>query len=300
MAERAPQFTLEHLNTHASRWLQRRQLLWSAGLGVVSVTCVVLSMMWIWPALQETQDSLHKLRQEATVSTQRAALLTNITAEDQQNFVRIAQALPPTKEPLVILQALEDIAQESSVTLSQFDTNPGLVSTVSALPNRGGSGIPTQNVVVSAELSGTFAQITQALERIESSAPVMEVTELSLRPDNRDAALSDQAIYNAEVAIMSFFYPPVAAGPGNSIAKALTSQQQSTLLTVQSWRNRLPEPTGTPPAFTRTNLFILEAVPPTPATFPVEQTQPDGVTTESSTPEESAEQTPAPTTPTEI
>ena len=247
------------------RLLLRRKLVWAVSFGLASVVMWLVSGFVLWPMGIQVQTDLTRTEQAVLAATQRSSVLTGIDPEDQQNFLRVAQTLPASKEPLVVLQALTDIAQEVSVTLSEYDTNPGLISTGAAVANRGATASRVQNMNVAVEMTGTFQQIREALDLLESAAPIMEVTELSLSPNNRTEIQGGETAYRARLQLTSYFLPPTAAGTGAGVARALTPQQQEVFDRIILWRNRLPDQPLTPEVFSRTNLFQIEVQNPTSA-----------------------------------
>jgi hypothetical protein len=265
MAAELPKITFDASSQDAKRFLMRRNLLYGIGAIAGAIVTLLLLALWIWPSANGVQADLANAKKEFAVSTERTQVLSGISPEDKADFLRAAQTLPPSKEPLVVLQALTDIAQESGVLLSKYDTNPGLISTGSALANRGASATNrVQSLLVSVEMSGTFQQIRQALDLVESAAPIMEVTELSLSPTSREETDVSQATYKAILKVTTYFYPSAGVGTPGSGAKALKPDQSTTFDTIRTWRNRLPEGIVNPEVYSRTNLFQLEV--PVPST----------------------------------
>lgn len=258
MPVEAPKFTIEMPQLQTNRLLQRQKLIAGVGLSLAGFLMVGLSLALIVPRALDAQAKLKSQKQTVEQSTERAQLVSTLSEEDRANFVRASQVLPASKEPLIILQALSDIADEAQVNLGKYDTNPGIISTGSALANRSTTRLPYQTMQVQVEIEGSFQQINRALELMESTAPMMEVTELSLTPTRRLEESGPASFYTATLQVTSYTLPPQVT-TGEQKAKSLTPRQQETLAEILNWRNRLPPNATTPAVFSRTNLFIIEA-----------------------------------------
>lgn len=259
MASKTPQITIELPSIQYARFLQRRKLLGGVVAGGIGIICLFVFALQLVPKTLAARERMSTSEKTVSATTQRAAIITNISQEDQENFLRVAQALPQTKEPLIVLQALDDISREANVVVGEFDTTPGLVSTASAVANRAAARTTSQTLTIAVEISGTFQQINRALELLESAAPVMEVTELSLTPTDRNQVSAVLARYTATLQVTSYFLPAQLQASGQT-AQPLTSAQKQTLEALLRWRNRLPTTPSSPEVFARTNLFVIEGL----------------------------------------
>lgn len=229
---------LEMKPIEVSQILQRRQLIGSVVIIVVTLSLAGFGGTWLWGKVQESLETSNDHRQALQLATQRAALVSTLTPDDRANFLRAEQALPPSKEPLLVLQALTDVARDAGVSVGQFDTSPGVVSTVSAVQNRSGSSrnAAGSSFQIGVEMTGTFQQITDALQDIETALPLMEITEMSITPSERGLVSTSSAVtYATQLQVTSYFFPvPPPAGRANE----LTRTQQETVARLREMQNR--------------------------------------------------------------
>ncbi len=250
-------FTIDTPQFDLRRILQRREFVIGGAILFGAVILLLVAFFGIWPSNTKTRTDLQRVRQTNDIAAQRSQILSEISEEDRQDFVRIERTLPASKEPLIVLRALQNVADEAGVSVRKFDTSPGVVSTGSAaVPTRNQAARRTQSFQISVEMEGGFQQVKEALELLESAAPIMEVTQLSLAPRSGSFDNEDSAVFLATVQITSYFFPPTGTAP-TGMARNLTGVQRSAFDTVRVWQNRMPV-NITPEIFSRTNLFRLE------------------------------------------
>lgn len=255
--------------------VQRRSLLAGGGLLVASVLLLAFGAMPFWNRVQVVRSDIGRERQALQRVRQRANLLTSITPEDQSKFDQVGRALPLGKQPLVVLQTLELIAQEAGVSLGKYDLNPGLISTQAAeaatrqaTRARQAQAARAQVMPVSIEVVGEFAKIQQTILLIEQSLPLMEVLEMSLNPETRETGFgSPTTNYIANLLVQSYFAPLDPKDLARQGAAALNRDQEAALAIILGMRYRLPstpESAAPPPAFTNLDPFGVGSTAPAP------------------------------------
>lgn len=260
---------LEMKPVEVSQLLQRRQLVASVGVIVATLLFVAFGGSWVWRKIQESLTTTKRQRQELQQITQRAALVSTLSPDDRANFLRAEQALPPAKEPLVILQALTDVAREAGVSVGQFDSSPGVVSTTSAVQNRSRTSrnAAGSSFQIEVEMTGTFEQIKDALQDIETALPLMEVTEMSITPSERGLVSTSSAVTYATLMQVTSYFLPQPQPTGR--ATELTRVQQETVSRLQQMQDRInPEFRLPPQQFDNPDFFFTVAPSPEPVATP--------------------------------
>ncbi|MCD8484264.1 hypothetical protein LRY65_00110 [Candidatus Woesebacteria bacterium] len=191
-------------------WLQRRQLVIAVGLFLGAGLLLAVGAYQFWQIASQVQISITQKEEELSKAEQRATLLNTISPDDRTGYVLVEQALPRFKEPLQVLRTLEAISQETQVALGEYDLNPGVVSTESAQQSGSSrsrsSGSRTQSLIIEIEVTGSFSQITNAINSIEESLPLMEITDMRIAPSRR-GSIGDLAgvQYTATLQLVSYY-----------------------------------------------------------------------------------------------
>lgn len=232
-------------------WLQRRQLVIAVVLGVSAVGLLFGVLYPLWGTISRAQTNIQQQKNVLSRLQQRAGIVTAVNEKDRESFALIQQAIPPFKEPILMLKTVEAIAQETGISLSQYDLSPGLVSTesssVQAAPVRGrttgsASSARLESIPMKVVVTGTFPQINQALAAFEESRPILEVQQLSITPARRgQTGGADRILYSAEVQLRSYYALFQPQQIARSEAQRLTAKQESTRDEIVSFRYWLPE-----------------------------------------------------------
>lgn len=255
--------------------LLRRELLVGVGLLVVSVGLLIFVAMPQWNRLQVIEGDIKQEETTLQRIQQRASLLSDISPEDQAQFSLVGLALPLGKQPLIILQTLEEVAGEAGVSLGKYDLNPGVISTQAAETTtrrvaraREAASSQALSMPVSVEIVGEFADIHRTLELIEETLPLMEVIEISLNPEKQVEFSTPTTSYRVSLLIHTYYSPLDARELARQGAAPLTPAQQEALETISGLEYRLlttpEEQSGPPPQFDNANLFGSEVGVPTP------------------------------------
>ena len=204
-------------------WIQRRQLVIAAGLFVGALVLLSFGAYRFWLVSSELQISIEQQEKELRSIEQRATVLNTITPEDKAGYLLVERALPRFKEPLQVMRTLEAISQDTQVSLGEYDLNPGIVSTESAVQagssrNRS-KAAQSDTLRIEIEMSGTFQQLTTAIQNVEESMPIMEITDLRIAPARRNTENLATVQYTATIQLESY-YSDVSS------AKAATGAQQ--------------------------------------------------------------------------
>lgn len=247
-------------------WIQRRQFVLAVGLFVGSLLLIFLGAYRLWQIASELQISLEQQRGELNKVVQRATLLNTISPDDRDGYILVEQALPRFKEPLQVMRTLEAIALQTQVSLGEYDLNPGIVSTESAQQsgssrNRSSSA-RSDSLRLEIEISGSFQQITNAIVNMETSLPLMEITDLRIAPARRGATEDLSNVqYTATLQIESYYANVNASQVAKGGAQQITPGQRRARDTLQEMTFWLESRNSSAPQDAggagKTNLFEL-------------------------------------------
>lgn len=253
--------------------LQRRLLL--IGIAVV-IGCIGSLAFGAYPLIEKIQLAQANLKQEKAELAkiqQRAALVTGLNDEDRANFSLAAEALPLEKQPLALLQMLQALSGASNTSLTQYNLNPGVISTESAAApttnrRRTGAAAVTaaKNMEITGEFAGSFSSLISLVQNVETARPIWEIESLTVDPVKRKTgSASANFTYTAKMTLRSYYHPITAASVGSATAQALTTQQKTTLTTLQEMKSWLPQESVDasgqnvqPGTFQNTDLFGLQ------------------------------------------
>lgn len=240
-------------------WIQRRQLVLAVGLFVGSALLVFLGAYRFWQIGGELQITLEQKEKELGAVIQRATLLNTITPDDRSGYALVEQALPRFKEPLQVMRTLEAVAQQTQVSLGEYDLNPGIVSTESA-QETGSSrsrntsrSSPFQSLRLEIEASGSFQQLTTAIDNIEQSLPLMEITDLRIAPARRSGTGDLTNVeYTATLQLESYYADIDAGQAARGGAQQISPGQRRARDTLQDMTYWLESRTSIAPQDTST------------------------------------------------
>ncbi len=247
-------------------WLQRRELVVAVGLFVASGLLVFVGAYQLWQVSNQLQISIEQQEGELQQVEQRATLLNTITPDDRSGYMLVEQALPRFKEPLQVMRTLEAISQETQVALGEYDLNPGIVSTESAAQSASSRSrsatAGTQSLRLEIELTGSFQQITTAINNIETSMPLMEITDMRIAPARRWAiGTTAQVDYTATLQIESYYANIDAARAARGGAQQISPSERRArdeLLEMNYWLETSAPAVQNAAPSSNTDLFQLD------------------------------------------
>lgn len=237
-------------------WIQRRQFVIAVGLFLSSVLLLFFGAYRFWQIAEETQVTIEQKQKELNQVVQRATLLNTITPDDRAGYILVEQALPRFKEPLQVMRTLEAISQDTQISLGEYDLNPGVVSTEAA--KQSGSSRNTskssksksqfQSLRFEIDASGSFQQLTTAIDYIEQSLPLMEVTDLRIAPARRSIAGDLTNVeYTATLQLESYYLDIDAGQTVRAGAQQVSPGQRRARETLQNMKYWLESRTSTAP-----------------------------------------------------
>lgn len=248
-------------------WGQRRQLVLAIVLGVFSIGLMVLGGQQLSGLIGRTNASLRKERDTLAKIQRRVKLIEEITSDDRAAFDQAAKALPASKQPIAILRSLEEISEQTGMSVGHYDLNPGLIATEEALlaeKKKQDEGI--ESFIIKLELTGSFTSLLDALQEIEQTLPLMEVMNLTISPVSQQLNENISLVpYKAELQVRSFFAilnaNQIVEAARNSGTIQFTTENEQTMELIAPLRYRLTQTNilqGDLPNFSNTDVFGID------------------------------------------
>ncbi len=249
-------------------WIQRRELVIAGVLFVSSLLLIFVGTYRFWQGAQEIQVSLGQKRTELSQVEQRAILLNTISPDDRAGYELVERALPRFKEPLQVMRTLEVISQQTQIFLGEYDLNPGIVSTESARQssssrNTSSTARSSEALRIEIEVSGSFQQLTTAIDNMEQALPLMEIIDLRIAPARRASASDLSNVeYTATLQLESYYADIDPAQAARGGAQQITPGQRRAKERLEAMTYWLEGRTSSAPQDTEstgnTNFFQLD------------------------------------------
>jgi hypothetical protein len=201
--------------------VERRILARSIVLSLISLGLIFLVVWPLWSNNQNVNSSIKQIEKKLSSSSQRLNLIKTHSQEQQEDYDRVALALPDQKQPLQDLLAMREIASSSGALLSEYNLNPGLVSTESAET----APATTQNMQTfsfEVSLQGTLENIQKTFAAIENSLPMFEITEF-------DFSSNSESEYRVNLNLVSRYASLQPSSVAKKSVKSLNDQQNQVL-----------------------------------------------------------------------
>ncbi|HUS52059.1 MAG TPA: type 4a pilus biogenesis protein PilO [Candidatus Bathyarchaeia archaeon] len=160
---------------------------------------LILTVFFLVPNISQ----IIKNRQELAQEKERLASLTQKLADleglDEVELSTradlVLKALPVEKDVPLILTTLSGLGEETGVVLTKISATPGELSTAAAQKKES----KTNSLDFEITISGTLGSITNFLDRLVSTLPVIQVNSVSLGADDPEAGV--------EISLDAYFFP---------------------------------------------------------------------------------------------
>jgi hypothetical protein len=192
----------------------------SMAVGLLLLTLLTL-LFGIWPQIQSVMtgwSTLQKQQQVVERLERKTAELEQVPlSQAYSKAEQVSQTLPSGKQLLSLLSALNTVVTASQVRVTQIELSPGSIATESAQVAAPTTTSKTKKKVASTKpkeeydsidieltIEGSLPSINGFLDRIESTAPLMLVTDLSLsQRANKDAPAGQ---FQATLVVSSYYF----------------------------------------------------------------------------------------------
>lgn len=218
--------------------VERRMLVVALGLFITSLIIGGAAIWPMWQQAQTTRSKIQKLEQQVGKNQKRLNILTSLTEAQKQDFARVATALPEYKQPLNYLLMMNEIASRSGIVISEYNLDPGIVSTDSAetagTPRSNASGATPFSFDVT--IQGSLEEVERAFQNIETSLPLMEISRFDFATMSKGATLNETGTrYEVILTLVTRYALLDAKSVAKQTVEPLTPDQQAVLQAISSF-----------------------------------------------------------------
>ena len=221
----------------------------SALMGIFALVPQITADVEMNTELREQKRALASLRQKIDALQETLALM------DEQTTSEVDAVLPSEKPLLQLMAAANQAATQTQVSISEVETTPGKLATASARTTAGGA--TTANAGATAEtatgpladpnqpktkvrgvatlyieitVKGTLANINRYIQRVEESAPFIDISKISLNNlDQVEGQPLSARPFQAELGLTTFYFTQSLSVAVDAPLPEISSQDQEIL-----------------------------------------------------------------------
>jgi hypothetical protein len=234
----------------------RRFLTLSVAIGLVACLVVILGIIPQIQAMLEVQNQTAVESRKLAALEQKARQLEQILTPELLGQIDTVNVLLPSRKPLLeLLASLNQVSNQTQVSVTGIELSPGSIATDSSTPagsaapsskqNRGKSSSASNSLTVKLLVEGQLSQLNQFFNSMESTAPLVTITSLSLSPQNKIALSSDvvpglfedpgSQRYEAALEISAAYFTQSIAAAIDSALPTLSQSQQEIIQELASF-----------------------------------------------------------------
>jgi Tfp pilus assembly protein PilO len=256
---------LQHINLKALM-TNRRYLLMAGTIVALTILMIIGAIVPQILGSLETYTQIQQQAQKLQALQTKAQALDQIRDLQQEDRSKVDQALPSEKPLLQLITAINTVAQQAQVSVSEVQLSPGKISTSSAGANAGTSSLAasssaqsrTASVVAAAtsktsipgaekltvglKVSGSLAQINQFIQDIEKVAPITDVTSIQLSTGSRSTSViassesaSPASSFQAKLQLSTYFFTQSIAATIEAPLPKVGAREQDLLANLNSF-----------------------------------------------------------------
>ncbi|MBD3279534.1 MAG: hypothetical protein GF390_02370 [Candidatus Pacebacteria bacterium] len=220
----------------------RRYLILAVGFAITAVLILVLA---IYPQTQSVLDLNSKLSKDKKYlqKLERKALeleQLKVSPEFSQAD-KVDETLPTHKPLLEMLNALNTIAVQTEVAITEFELNPGEIASPgselagSQSKTKSHSKTKYDNLEMEMKVAGQLTNVEEFLSLLERVTPLTTIIDLSL---NRKKNAQDQytGYVEAELTVQSYFYAPTIKTTIDSPVPVIDDQEKEIFQQILDYR----------------------------------------------------------------
>lgn len=223
---------------------------------IIALLTVVFVMPQIRLIASEFSDTAAQQKKLDALSTKLKFVQTLDNTELDAQRKTLQGVLPSQKPVTPLISSLEKLASEASVSLKNFELNPGSVAT-------GGAGLSTLtpgtrglvpgvgSLPLKLELQGGFAQMNTFFKSLDTLIPLINVKTISFTQVSQNGVLiSDSTEYKATVELESLYsiQDQATKVDPNEVLIPMTAQDKALLSQLES--QVAAQPAATEPVIT--------------------------------------------------
>jgi len=217
-------------------WSTRKQFV---GLLLLLVVSVALVFFLLIPQARTSWDRYGELqkvkKEEAALSEKLNQLIALETSPDLQKEAIVNSALPSRKPFFELLQSMNLVSQQTSVSIGKFEITPGLVATdsagqtVSLAKNRNGAAA----LEVKYSVSGTFVQLQDYLQKIEEVTPFTTIVKLDI--GNEISNIDEAANFTANVMSETYYFTQALSTTEGAQLPKMSEESQKAIEALETY-----------------------------------------------------------------
>lgn len=215
--------------------------------GIIALVIAIVLYKFTVPQITQIMEVRKNLKNERARLERLVQKSTVLDRLDEQSlraqFMMAQEALPADKNVAGFLFTISRLVNEASLSVSQFQTAPGLISTPSASPSprATASGQPTGQAVETQGspavsplefrlvLSGEPSAIRDFLERVKKAIPLIVITTVDFHQSEKESPNVDLRV------IFSYQSSPTLLGKIDDSLPILTSKDYEVIASVSNY-----------------------------------------------------------------
>jgi hypothetical protein len=188
-----------------------------------------LFLFAIIPLFGSTQQKIVKIRarqKEANTLADRVTILSQLDTNVLENRVRILdQALPPRKDVVAYLSAIDGLSRELGLSFGGITITPGDVTEKNTV-SKGKGGLSSLDTTI--KIQGDETGIYAFLKSVEQVMPLMEVKDVKVTKNGNQYALS---------LTLAMLYAPAATGDVKGQVSLFNEKEEAYFQILQGYKH---------------------------------------------------------------
>ncbi len=227
---------LSHLN-YRHFLLTRMQLVIAVACGVAAVLIVVAAIIPQVNGIIEARAEFQKQEKLTEQLQKKAQALQDAdTLQLVQNQQYIDNALPSRKPLLELMETVSQLSVNSQVTIKNIELTPGEISTDSAQVVSKTKNAQYDELEVDLVVQGQLKNINAFISGIENTAPMSNVTKISLN-ELRSKAVSDDDYFEAELTVSTYYFTQSIKAAVDTPLSQLSAEELPFLEKLKNYSN---------------------------------------------------------------
>lgn len=199
---------------------------------------LVFLLVFIRPQAVKLNDNLTARKQLSKKATQLAdkwETLTGIESVLIDERVKKMEAVFPSVKPIVpLLASLSQLAGEHELTFGGLSLSPGSLS-------EAGAKSPLNDLSFSFQVGGDFARISQFMQALENTAPLMKIESVALTIKTNPLFEREETMVAADISVAAYYQaPPATLGSIDKPVRLLTKSEEALLNQLVGFRTFPP------------------------------------------------------------
>lgn len=210
------------------------------------IVLVLLILLAIRPLALKLNDNLtarKQLTKKAAQLTDKWETLNGIEPDLIDKRVKRMEAVFPSVKPIVsLLASLSQLAGEHNLTFGGLSLSPGSLSEAGAKSkNKKQAPIDLNDLSFSFQVGGDFARISQFMQALENTAPLMKIESVALTIKTNPLFEREKTMVVADISVAAYYQaPPATLGSIDKPVRLLTKTEEVLLNQLVGFRTFPP------------------------------------------------------------